>query len=312
MSRAFLIGAGATQAQYKHAPLCKNFFQKMKDLIPDHFSTMNKAIGSYIPSKLEKSNVEDVMKLVSNIQSSNRVAFLYSLHLAISMLLAPETKSNRDYMLDYINGEITSPPTHFRTLLATGELNKDDFFLTLNYDLYLDREILYELDKINYGFLKDNIERSEMKYRYENELSVYHLHGALNWEIVGTKIKIHMGAHHPKYRGAGFNLCLIPPGYNKKYSLLDPIWKIAENRLRHANELIIIGCSLNPMDKELIELVKKFVSTKGSQNIKIVYKVDNDVDYYRMDKKYAKIIGNKFKAYRDGFDNKAIDFILNS
>lgn len=182
--------------------------------------------------------------------------------------------------------------------------------MTLNYDLYLDREILYEQDKINYGFAKNNIEKCEMNYAYETDFSVYHLHGALNWEKVDDRIKIHFGAHHPKYMGSGFNLCLVPPGYTKKHPLLDPIWKAAENRLLHADELIIIGCGLNPMDKELRDLITKFVNKKGSQNVKIVYKAKGAQDYFRIDEEYAKTVGNKFKVHRDGFNNQAIDFIL--
>ena len=310
MNRAFLIGAGATKAEYGNAPICNDFFNKLRSNNSKHFKAMNDAIGPYISGKLENQNVENVMGLIHKFPLANRTSYLHSLHLAISEIIVPATHSNSEYIDGYVKGEITTPSTHFRTLFQTGELDKNDFFMTLNYDLYLDREILYEQGKINYGFKKDNIAASIMNYVYEEEFSIYHLHGALNWEIVSNKIKIYCGAYNPKYKGTGFNLCLVPPGFSKNHPLLDPIWKSAENRLRHADELIIIGCSLNPMDKELIDLIKGFVNRKGRGKVKIVYKAEKTPDYFHMDEKYSKIIGNKFMAYRDGFNNAAINFIL--
>jgi len=307
MTIAFLIGAGATKAQYDNAPVCKDFLNKLWNNNSPHFSAMKDAIKSQISMNLEKWNIEGAMKKAYKLPSARKERFLHSLHMAISELITPTTRSDREYMSEYTGGRKSDPATHFGILFKPeGKLNKKDFFMTLNYDLYLDREVLYQQGKINYGLTKNEYFESEMTVVPEEEYSVYHLHGALNWEICnGDRLRIHMGAHYPKYTGVS-NLCLVPPGYNKNHPLLKPIWKKAENRIRHADELIIIGCSLYQDDNELIDLLKIFIDKKGSENVKIIFKPKDIRDEYDYIGHCKNIIGNKF-TYHLGFDDNAID-----
>jgi hypothetical protein len=83
--------------------------------------------------------------------------------------------------------------------------------------------------------------------------------------------------------------------------ILKPIWKNANNRIvSEANELIIIGCSLNENDAELIKLVNKFVNKMGSKQVKVIYKKEGSDNF--MEEHFKKIIGNDLKIYDHGFN----------
>jgi len=332
MVRAFLIGAGATTAQYDKAPLCDNFFAHLKNKnhpLFSHLETITESYrNQYLNSKsLVDLNVEDVMKIFhKHFSGSIQTSFLISLYKAIYLLLGSATNSSKEYFLNYIKGETIDPPTTFQTLFENPNLNDKDFFMTLNYDLYLDREIfLYKNQrKIDYGIIKQLIEKSEMTLDFHTELNVgklslYHLHGALNWEYgepkkLNQKLKIHQGAINPTYSG-GSNIYLVPPGQKhvKANQILNNIWNTANGRLeKQAEELIIIGCGLNPEDTELITLVKKFVKKNGEEKVKIIYK--SDPSGRTVEDSYKNVIGANYKSYDHGFNlenkGKAISFIF--
>ena len=320
------LGAGATRAQYDKAPLCDNFFRLLKTRSKDLFSHLETITEpyrtDYFGSKgLESLNVEDVMKKFHEFSGPIRSSFLTTLFQAIYQLLGPTTNSSRRYSLDYINGQTLDPPTTFHTLLENPKLNEKDFFMTLNYDLYLDREIfLYKNQrKIDYGFHKHFIQSSEMTLDFHTDfnygnLSLYHLHGSLNWEYgEPQKLKVHQGAINPTYSG-GPNICLVPPGQKQENNqFLKMIWDAAEYRLtKMADELIIIGCSLNPEDIELTNLIKKFINRNGNKKVKIIYQ--SDPDGITVENNYKAIIGKNYKSYDHGFNIKnkgrSIDFIF--
>ena len=155
-----------------------------------------------------------------------------------------------------------------------------------------------------------------------SHFSVYHLHGSLNWEIIRDKINIDVGAITPQHNRLGSNLCLVPPGQKELNPVLKSIWATAEERLLKADELIIIGCSLNPEDIRLIGVIKKFVDKKGADNVKIIYlsnqlesdyqkgitQKGNTITYSPPDpseSNYDEIIGDGFKKYTYGFNINA-------
>ena len=79
-----------------------------------------------------------------------------------------------------------------------------------------------------------------------------------------------------------------------------------------ADELIIIGCSLNPDDEKLIEMISKFVKLKSPKKVKIISSSDN-----KSENNYYNLIGEGFKLHNHGFKlintygyDGAIDFIF--
>ena len=304
MTKAFLIGAGATRAEYEKAPLSADFFKQLKNRHGDLFRHIKATIEQHISTSLEESNVEEVMISSYNFPQSIKTAFLESLYMAINILIAEPTNSHATFINEYLSGRLRYKPTLFKTLLTDNRLDKNDFFMALNYDLYLDREILYIQNKIDYGIGNEfNISSTNINISNEQNFSIYHLHGSLNWELFsGNRLDINIGAINPKHVRTGSNLCLIPPGKKELNPILKSIWEIAEKRLLDAEELIIIGCSLNPDDTELINLLKKFINKNGTKKIKLVYKSTSTLkDTPKEDYHYKNIIGDGFKGFPYGF-----------
>ncbi len=301
MTKAFLIGAGATRAEYPDAPLTSDFFKLLE--IHDHrlYRAIEQIILPHLNlDALRDSNIEDVMKLAEEFSPSVKNSFLREVYLAIYELLAENTGSTEASVLSALNKTSRLPGTLFHTLVNDHRLNEQDFFMTLNYDLYLDKEILRMQGTIDYGITGDIEHGSRLNLDYHHKrYSVYHLHGALNWQrISDNHIAISIGAITPSYVRTGPNLYLVPPGKKEMFPILKRIWNTAEERIPNIDELIIIGSSLNPQDQELIRLIKYFIKCKGIEKIKII-------DYFTHDPnlsdKYTTTLGRGYKLYPYGF-----------
>jgi hypothetical protein len=173
---------------------------------------------------------------------------------------------------------------------------------------------------IDYGFKESFVQSTgAFPLSFGKQFSVYHLHGSLNWRLMGDKIKVNFGAIHPQYSRMGSNLCLIPPGKKELNPILKHIWYTAEKRLLKADELIIIGCSLNPKDYELMDLLKKYVEANGSETIKFIHNnlIENRFVRNKFLNYFQNYIGRGFKDYQFGFNligpegsSGAIEFIF--
>ena len=300
MTRAFLIGAGATRAQYPQAPLNSDFFAKLNAMHPDLYKSIDDNLPTHIKKKpLLEMNIEQIMNLPYDLGKSIRNSFVRAVYLSIYELLAEMTNSRKIDINHAIRGELIRFPTLFNHLINDSRLNDEDFFMTLNYDLYLDREVVHHQKSIDYGVPADEHSGVGMPLQSENTLSVYHLHGALNWTFVGNNkedIAIEKGAVTPSWRKGNSNLCLVPPGEKNLYPILKQVWKVAEERLMKSDELIIIGCSLNPDDKELIDMISKFVNLRGSNKVKVITLNDS-----QLTSNYYKTIGQDLKLHIHGF-----------
>lgn len=302
MVKSFLIGAGATRAQYSNAPLNSDFFKQLN--IQDHhrYKAIESTIKPHINDSLENLDIEQVMTLSYEFPISVKTAFFESIYQAIYELLVNSTNSDESYIQSAHRGQIRTHPTLFKVLLNDPRLNKEDFFMTLNYDLYLDREVLAVNGFVDYGITKEMMHTATnmpLNFVY-HDFSVYHLHGSLNWELVNENtLIIRMGAVGPTYKRTGSNLYLVPPGKKELYPILKSIWTIAKTRLLDADELIIIGCSLNPNDVDLIDLIKEFIKAKGIDKVKIIGSVAHDPT---CDLKFTQVIGHGFKLHPHGFN----------
>lgn len=315
MSRAFLLGAGATRARYGNAPLSNDFLEKLMRKHVGLFNSIEKSLHGHVDKNnpLDEMNIEKVMTLAYTLEEENKNALLQCVYSAIYELLAETTESTEEHIYTYLTGKRMTEPPLLRTLLVDKKrLTRDDFFMTLNYDLYLDREIISVNGGINYGlnegYRQVNSGREYSAYRIpvssDGLYPVYHLHGSLNWEntLNGHKIIIYPGAIRPLYNGEETNLCLMPPGIKELSPILKVIWENAEHKLLKSDELIIIGCSLNPEDKKLIDLIRTFRDKKGINKIKIIHYIPGLSGEEYTDLTFENIIGVGYKGYGHGFN----------
>jgi hypothetical protein len=298
MARAFLIGAGATKAQYDNAPLSADFFKILMDTDPVLYEHIKDVIRSIPGGELSERNIEKLIVQADELPISNKNKFYECIYQAIYQLIAKQTDSTEKLMQQYLNPNKTYPPTLFKTLLDDHRLNDDDFFMTLNYDLYLDREIIKVHKKINYGIGDEMINlKNDFPISTLTPNAVYHLHGSLNWEMINqNRINLYHGARLPEYIRSNSNLCLVPPGRKELNPILKSIWQVATKKILDADELVVIGCSLNRMDHELINLVTGFSQNKDANKIKIVY-----MQSAKEAVNYNQILRGKFIDYPFGF-----------
>jgi len=292
MVRAFLIGAGATRAQFPSAPLSKDFLEKISEVNGPLFDAIRKVASSLVGSDIRKWDIEDLMFLSYSLEKSHRDLFLANLYSAIWEVLT-KTTFDEDIRL-YPKGS----ETIFKRLLCDERLSPEDFFMSLNYDLYLDREIYSIQQSIDYGIDKNFINMNRINGDKVLEFSLYHLHGSLNWRFrPNGRLDISINAIEPKHNRQGTDMCIIPPGIKELNSVLEYIWVKAEGRLERADELIIIGCSLNPDDNELISMLHKFIETGGK--VKVIHLAENEES--RFYENYDSVF-DEYEDYPLGFD----------
>jgi hypothetical protein len=262
-------------------------------------------------NEMSPLNIEAIME-ISDYPIPTRTLLNETIYQAIYDLLAKKTESLDGHIRNSMNGTVVGQ-TAFKNLLCDHRLQPTDFFITLNYDLYLDREVLTANSQIDLGLSKGRdreIRKAFLPVVRDNHYSVFHLHGALNWEYhdQGNQIIVKNGAIRPTYRIRGPSVCLVPPGIKQMPSILQSIWKLSRRRCKGIDELIIIGCSLNPLDTELIELVKEVIDRISIENVKIIHKskdTEKEIEHFN------KIIGEGYQIYSEGFDiPDAIDFIF--
>jgi hypothetical protein len=286
--KAFLIGAGATKAQYPTAPLSRDFLSKID---PPLLKAINKVAKPLVSSDITNYSIEDIMFLAGSLVKSQKDYFLTNINLAIHDVITRTTFN--DEITKYPRG----PETTFKTLLRDDRLEPDDFFLTLNYDLCLDREIYSIQNSIDYGLIKNVINHSDI-HQEEGRFSLYHLHGSLNWQIMANgKLDILTQAFEPRHDRAGSNLCLAPPGLKNLNEILQILWLTVERKIETADELIIIGCSLDTQDHELLRLLYRL--KEKNVKVKIIHLAeDKNSGYYD---NYQEVFEDDFEDYPYGF-----------
>lgn len=338
MVKAFILGAGATCADFPNAPLDSNFFKLMNSRRPE----LDSKFGKIIPKYIEKG-WEEVFNSLLTLGHAKERYVRSAIYKAIYTLIAEETGSNMGVEILSKQSHLYKPTLH-HTLVNM--CNDSDFFITLNYDLVLDMAVwennLYlnrKATKVDYGIeLSPNAREHMAKTRVSVESpdymattivkeydrivvytscdkkSIYHLHGSLNWAIGPNRIIVYDHALTPFYTSAGISPLIIPPGLKEYPPLIKDIWNTAKERLQKADELIIIGCSLNPDDTELLNLITNWVEKHPDGVKKVVSKDPKTISVPQkemmLDDYYRSFLGKDTQIYENGFDLDSIDWIF--
>jgi hypothetical protein len=162
-------------------------------------------------------------------------------------------------------------------------------FITLNYDLLLDDAVSTNNHRLlgDYALpFTDVLHFEQYKRILRNErmpsdVDILKLHGSLNWASC-TKCNQPYLAHYWPYRRlrqeerheecplcrAALSPILVPPTFRKdigRYSFLTPVWRRAEEVIRQADELIVIGYSFPEADLEAKWLFRRALLGRASR-----------------------------------------------
>jgi len=324
MTRAFIFGAGATRAEEASCPLDTDFFKMLaryhKFLANKLFEELSEDMPEFSKAETLEISLEDVLTRIESFSSARCKHLQELIYKGIYLLLAGSTKSNEGFELTFRN---LSPTTYHKTLVS--ECNTNDFFITLNYDLTLDMAVWEDRADYNnrasfvdYGFLEQQQIKEDFGELFvtgKQEKSIYHLHGSLNWgRRKNDKITVYPRAMPPLRSGSHLNPFIIPPGRKEYPQPIKDIWNTAEERLKEADELIIVGCSLNRADEELLKLVKGWVEQHPDGVKKVISKTPRETGVNgtgkMLDDYYRDLLGEDTLIFEEGFGLDAIEFIF--
>lgn len=186
-------------------------------------------------------------------------------------------------------------------------------FISLNYDIVLDKAIRGAGYGLEYGFYG----RHGDHFASGQKIPLYKLHGSLNWsfcplcgEISEHEEKVaHLlfGSSNniicPYCGGENSQAIIIAPTLYKSYNIsrLQNIWDGAVGAISGSDRLIIIGYSLESADTSIIATIKRALNVPD-KNREIV--VVNPSE--RACNRYRQIFGEGCKIYCTGFTGQML------
>ena len=313
--RCFLIGAGASCAigltSSLQIPLDNTFFGLLAlrdSVLYSNIDRMLKAQFNGIPD-LKELSLETVEDRVAESDPVYKKQLDSQLKTAVFRLLGDNISVSNDRVLpDLRAGRTTSSFTQlglpnlqmYHLLLQN--MSEDDCFVCLNYDILLDLAILSSGRSINYGdHMQSLIGNDHWPGDQPNPVKLYKPHGSLNWNEAGSP---------NSYVLAPLNIRIATRISVLNDPFLLGLWKQAEKRLVDVDQLVIIGCSLSPQDKNLSEFLqrwKEMSQTKETMTKAIFANNARTKDY---ENRLLPGYRGTVKTYPNGFDERSIPFIF--
>ena len=270
---------------------------------------------------------DEVRKLPASLRTSAQTI----LYQAIYDLLCLRSKSKDVDIIKYLAGKdvtysasggmYVQCPSPLYEQLFYG-LKSEDFFISLNYDLILDKCVMKRrfLDAgskyvdgaiitVDYGFSSSYASTSvDLRLIQDNILTIYKPHGSFNW-IKGAhgQIEVRPGAKDSFQLGkdGDCEVVAVLPIDKTKVFPSNVIWDAAKKRVKEADELIVLGCSLQSTDLDLMELISIWKAA-GHKNVKVVCNSDSNKKYFE-----ELFDGLNLRIHTGGFDKISIShFIL--
>lgn len=280
MGTVYILGAGATKALARNAPLNDDLLREALDLwesdIARRMGEVRKFIFDFYHSaEHDLPALEDVLSQLDLALNEGRpLSSTYTVDkirevrdgLVYGIAEVLRTSLERDHPSDH---EV-SPSLH----QFVSRLGPEDSVVSLNYDIVIDNTFLRVGPRVNYGVpVRNGMDRPEAgkwrweRYRLFGESSpLYKPHGSLNWLFCRTcqKLDVTAGMKSTHYIFSDpaltcsecesrYEALIVAPTMFKSYSnlVLGEIWRAVEDRLGSAAEVVFIGYSLPDADVHL-------------------------------------------------------------
>ncbi len=197
-------------------------------------------------------------------------------------------------------------------------LGPSDALISLNYDTLIDNALLMGgwNPRLGYGFelprRKIRIRDSYPKNSELEDVLLIKPHGSLNWFSRGSVKnyeRVLLGRRPPRVQmssvpranvSRGFVRLFIPPLYVKFFAnpFWRRLWERSFERLRKADALVIIGCSLIETDFHLRSIMGTALARRPTKFKRIVL-VEPNATVVRRLKSYLRGRGEDFAVYKD-------------
>ena len=281
MATVYILGAGATKAVARNAPLNDDLLREALDLgrpgIADRMSEVRKFILDFYPATGNNiPALEDVLSQLDLALNEGRpLSSTYTVDkirelrdgLVYGIAEVLRTSLERDHPSDH---EVWPRLKEFLS-----HLRPEDTIVSLNYDIVVDNALLgLGRAPVNYGVsIRSGIERDgggqwrwEPYPLYGESFPLYKPHGSLNWLYCRAcqKLDVTAGLKSTHYIfsdpalicaacNSRYEALIVAPTMFKSYSnlVLAEIWRAVEDRLASAAEVVFIGYSLPDADVHL-------------------------------------------------------------
>lgn len=316
MSKVYFLGAGATKAVAKDAPLNDEILETA--LLESRYDDISE----------ELEEIKTFLKKVFH-EKENNIPRLGDILSFIDFSLREKTISIKNYYYE----DFIKIRNSFVRLIATvlknnlenldssatvdfvNKINDSDSIISTNYDIVIDNALLSRLNNTNYGAkIRENIypvphadgtTRAGRKIDMllnQGPIKLLKLHGSLNWLYCPKcdEIDITLNAKGAaeylnkeyeilclnQYCTSNYEPLIVTPTKFKIYEnrILNKIWEISRECISKTDEIIFIGYSLPEADTEIRCLLLNGINM-AEKKPKITF-VDrpgesNDVDNYK-------------------------------
>ncbi len=201
-------------------------------------------------------------------------------------------------------------------LFVSKTLGKNDqfpTFVSLNYDIVLDKAIRATGYGLEYGFYGNHSDHLEQG----GKIPLYKLHGSLNWSfcpLCGEISEHEEKIAHLLFKESDSIDCLncgsgnsqaiiIAPTLYKSYNIsrLHNVWDSASRAISACDRLIIIGYSLAPADTSIIATLKRALNAPDRKREIVVVNPSE-----RACKRYLQIFGQECNIMCTGFTGELV------
>lgn len=192
-------------------------------------------------------------------------------------------------------------------------------FISLNYDLILERAIKDAGFSTEYGFYGTH----HSHLANSRKIPLYKLHGSLNWSLCplceeisehGEKVAhVLFKQKNPitcdNCRCDNSQAIIIAPTLYKSYSIsrLHNVWDSAALAISQADRLFFIGYSLAPADTSIIAMIKRALNAPGKERKIIVINPNRQVC-----KRYLQFFRDNCKINCMGFTREIFEEVFNT
>lgn len=199
---------------------------------------------------------------------------------------------------------------------VSGVIEREDelpAFISMNYDIVLDKAIRAAGCGLEYGFYARHSDHFESR----KKVPLYKLHGSLNWSLCPLcgEISEHEGkVAHLLFKENNVITCLncggensqaviIAPTLYKSYKIsrLQNVWDSAGGAISCSDRLVIIGYSLAPADTSIIATIKRALNTEDKDREIVVINPNK-----RACERYSQIFGGKCRITCGAFNGQII------
>ncbi len=323
MRTVYIFGAGASAAE--GAPVVGNFLRTAyRHFKEEDYDTDLEIIWEFLEyfyGKRTKINSEKDLDRYPGIDEIFNIVDWYLLHnQAFSIRFSlPRLYDLKKALVKLISMTLDrSLPSHngiHRSFVSeVVDLNKElPTFISLNYDIVLDKAIRATGYGLEYGFYGNHDDHLESW----GKIPLYKLHGSLNWSycpLCGEISEHEEKVAHLLFMEKSNITCLncggknpqaviIAPTLYKSYKInrLSNIWDGASGAINRSDRLVFIGYSLSPDETSIIATVKRALNAPDKKR-EIVVINPNEKTCYR----YRQFFGEDCKIICTGFTGEVI------